>query len=241
MSKRKEAVVLAKAWAADPAHGYDQGSRNGPDYDCSSLLNNLWEAVGVPVMRNGATYTGNMKRAYLASGFVVADVDRYDLSIGAQLDPGDVLLNEEKHCAIYVGNGQIVQASINELGTVTGGQTGDQTGREIEVRRYYDYPWNCVLRLAHDKDAGSKPGSAKEEAKGGTYTVKPGESWWGIAQKCWGDGSLMYELAKLNGKSVNSVIHPGDVLQLSGNSATDERKKQLERDVAALGGRIIWE
>ena len=43
---------------------------------------------------------------------------------------------------------QLVQASINEYGTVTGGQTGDQTGREIYTRGYYNYPWDCVLRYS---------------------------------------------------------------------------------------------
>ena len=39
-----------------------------------------------------------------------------------------------------------MQASINEYSTTTGGQTGDQTGREIYTRGYYNYPWNTVLR-----------------------------------------------------------------------------------------------
>ena len=54
--------------------------------------------------------------------------------------------NHVHHTALYIGGGQLVQASINEYGTVTGGQTGDQTGREIYTRGYYNYPWDCVLR-----------------------------------------------------------------------------------------------
>ena len=59
---------------------------------------------------------------------------------------GDVLLNEKHHTAIYCGNGQIVHASLNEKGGIYGGKTGDQTGREICVRSYYDRPWDYVLR-----------------------------------------------------------------------------------------------
>ena len=64
---------------------------------------------------------------------------------------GDVLLNHVHHTAMYIGNGQLVQASINEKGTATGGQSGDQKqlwGQrgEINIRSYYNYPWNCVLR-----------------------------------------------------------------------------------------------
>lgn len=45
-----------------------------------------------------------------------------------------------------------------------------------------------------------------------TYTVKAGDSWWRIAQQQMGSGSKMYELAEANGKTISSVIHPGDVL-----------------------------
>jgi len=47
-----------------------------------------------------------------------------------------------------------------------------------------------------------------------TYTVKPGDSWWSIAEKELGDGSRYNELAKHNGKTAQSVIHPGDVIRL---------------------------
>ena len=46
-----------------------------------------------------------------------------------------------------------MQASINEYGTTTGGQTGDQTGREIYTRGYYNYPWDCVLRYTGAENA----------------------------------------------------------------------------------------
>lgn len=46
----------------------------------------------------------------------------------------------------------------------------------------------------------------------GTYTVKPGDSWWAIANA---HGMNMYTLASINGKSINSVIHPGEVLKLT--------------------------
>ncbi|QPC20966.1 LysM peptidoglycan-binding domain-containing protein [Lacticaseibacillus paracasei subsp. tolerans] len=48
-----------------------------------------------------------------------------------------------------------------------------------------------------------------------TYTVQSGDSWWWIAYKY---GMNMYNLASNNGKTINSVIHPGDVLRVSGAS-----------------------
>jgi hypothetical protein len=150
MGKIAEAVALARRMAADNTHGYDQAHRWGPDYDCSSLVITIWRDVGVPVA--GATYTGNMKAAFLKSGF--SDVTaQINLSSGYGLRAGDVLLNERSHAAMMVSERQLVQASINERGTVTGGQTGDQTGREINERNYYNYTpggWDCVLRYKED-------------------------------------------------------------------------------------------
>ena len=141
----EDAVEWAIGIANDDSHGYDQTNRWGPDYDCSSLVIQAWQNAGVPVKTQGASYTGNMYDAFIACGFI--DVtSQVDLSSGSGVIRGDVLLNIINHTAMSIGNGQIVQASINEHGETTGGQTGDQTGREIYTRSYYNYPWDKVLR-----------------------------------------------------------------------------------------------
>ena len=142
MSVINDAVKWAKDIAADNSHGYDQSSRWGPNYDCSSFLITAYKKAGLKLE---STYTGNMYSDFIQNGFrnVTGAVN---LSTGAGLEIGDVLLNHVKHTAMYIGNGQIVQASINEAGKTTGGQTGDQTGKEIYVRSYYNYPWDVVLR-----------------------------------------------------------------------------------------------
>lgn len=143
----EKAVTWALQIAQDPVHGYDQTRRWGPDYDCSSLMISAWQQAGVPVKTAGATYTGNMAPAFLRCGFedVTAEVN---LTTGAGLQRGDVLLNAQHHTAMSIGDGQIVHASINEAGRAIGGKTGDQTGREICVRSYYKYSkgWDKVLR-----------------------------------------------------------------------------------------------
>ncbi|MDD1401001.1 GH25 family lysozyme [Limosilactobacillus reuteri] len=60
------------------------------------------------------------------------------------------------------------------------------------------------------------------QAQAATYTVKPGDSWWAIANR---HGMNMYVLAQINGRSINSVIHPGDVLKLTSNT-TSHREVQ---------------
>ena len=69
-----------------------------------------------------------------------------NLPTGAGLVRGDVLLKPGSHTEMYISNSQLVGASQNEHGGVTGGQTGDQTGEEIHVHGYYNYPWQYVLR-----------------------------------------------------------------------------------------------
>lgn len=156
MSAAERATAQMEAWAGDPAHGYDQAKRWGPDYDCSSAVISAWELAGVPVKTNGATYTGNMRGVFLRCGFedVTASID---LATGAGLQRGDVLLNIRHHTAMYCGNGMEVEASINEDGTTTGGRPGDQTGREFLARPYRNYPWDCVLRYSQGGETPAKP------------------------------------------------------------------------------------
>lgn len=148
---RQETINKAVAWAVgiadDPGHGYDQANRWSPDFDCSSFVITAWQQAGVPVKTSGASYTGNMYYAFLNCGF--RDVtNSINLSTGANLQKGDVVLNTKHHTEMYIGNGKMVKASINELGGVTGGKTGDQTGREIYIGSYYkpSYGWDYVLR-----------------------------------------------------------------------------------------------
>lgn len=145
MSKVEKAAKFMEKIANDNSHGYDQLKRWGPDYDCSSLVITAYEQAGVKVKTAGATYTGNMYAAFIRCGFkdVTKDIS---LGVGASLKRGDVLLNTSHHTAMYIGNGKLAEAAINEKGGIYGGKTGDQTGQEIRIRSYYNYPWGCVLR-----------------------------------------------------------------------------------------------
>lgn len=157
MGKIETAAQWITDIANDNSHGYDQGNRWGnPDYDCSSLVISAWDYAGVPVIANGATYTEDMRPAFLASGFT--DVtSSVTLSTGSGLKRGDVLLNVKKHTVMYIGNGQVVTASSNEFGGITGGQKGDQTEKEIYVRSYYDGEWDYVLRYTGDDSGNITP------------------------------------------------------------------------------------
>ena len=143
--KIDKAVKWAVGIANDNNHGYDQINRWGKDYDCSSLVISAYQNAGVPVKTKGATYTGNMLNPFKQCGFkdITSKVNR---SNGSGLQKGDVLLHTNHHVAMYIGNGKLVEANINEKGCIYNGKTGDQTGHEIHVRSYYNHGWDYVLR-----------------------------------------------------------------------------------------------
>ena len=168
----QDAVNLIKTACTQWNLGYDQKNRldfrKGGETDCSALVILTCEQAGLLPRNNirksiGATYTGNMRANFQAGGWQVLS----NLPV-SQLQPGDVLLNDADHTAMYVGNGQLAQASIGEHGLVAGGASGDQTGGETLVRSYYDFPWSCVLRFhgtAQPATAAS-PAAAKPATPG---------------------------------------------------------------------------
>lgn len=71
---------------------------------------------------------------------------------------------------------------------------------------------------------GAKP---VKNTNTGSYLVKPGDSWWSIAAKY---GLSMYALASRNGKTIYTVIHPGDkLLTINGQTATATRAYTVKR------------
>ena len=139
----ESAVQWAVNIANDDSHGYDQANRDGGvDYDCSSLVSSAFRQAGFAIpIPSPATYT--MIDPFVAAGFTW----RTDIGNDASaLVRGDILLNIQNHVAIYIGEGRLVEACINEFGGIVGGQPGDQTGSEIRVGGFYSFPWNGVLR-----------------------------------------------------------------------------------------------
>ena len=146
----ESAVNWAMAIAADDTHGYHKGGWGDPDYDCAHFVISAFEQAGVQLKENGASYTGDLKQACLKCGFEV--VDGWDKTTTAGLERGDILLNEINHACLYIGGGQVVNASQDK----DGDKTGDTTGEEIRIQQFYQYKpggWDLALRYI-EPDSG---------------------------------------------------------------------------------------
>lgn len=149
MTVIESAVQWAIQTANDNSHGYSQQNRWGnPDYDCSSFVITAYEQAGLKVKEAGASYTGNMRGAFLACGF--EDVtSQVSISSGAGVQAGDVLLNYAAHTCLAIGGGKVANCRTDEGHP----QGGDQSGNEIRLQNYWNYPWNCVMRYKGSKTA----------------------------------------------------------------------------------------
>ncbi len=161
--------------------GYDQYNRedirNGGECDCSSLV--IWALKQAGFDTGSASYTGNMSSNLTARGWKRIPADL------SQAKPGDILLNDNYHTAAVISgsgwNAKIAQASIDERGRATGGQSGDQSGNETNVKNIYTYGrgWDCILRWTGGTTSGAS-GSGNKNTKiqldvdgmGGPATVR---------------------------------------------------------------------
>ena len=93
------------------------------------------------------------------------------------------------------------------------------TTRRVYAKMYYD---------KYSK-ATKVESAVKDESKYETYIVKDNDSWWSIASDKLGSGIKMEELAEFNGKDLNTVLHPNDVIKLPilKQNVTDHTKKDF--------------
>ena len=212
MSKVEQYTQQAVDIANNNKHGYSQYNRWGnPDYDCSSLVITVVQNAGIPVKTKGATYTGNMYRPFLNSGF--KDItSSINLKTGAGLKRGDILLTPNSHVEIFIGNNRNVGARISERGTIHG-KGGDQTGKEISTCSYYNKPWRYVLRY---------PESSSQQTPNNHITAMAKEV---IAGK-YGNGDARKEnIYRTVQNEVNNILNKRN---LKNNYVTEIAKEVLQ-------------
>lgn len=173
-SRVEKAVQWAIDIANDPTHGYSQGvenatdwrpysgSRESPDYDCSSLVYHAFNYAGFNIIANWHKNPKYMARYNGKQYSGDADTIWEDLSIDGgwkkfswsevadNLQRGDILCAPQRHVAIYIGNGQTVEA--RGVNNPRGGSyaTGDQGG-EIDFYDAYGRGWTEVYRYTGEE------------------------------------------------------------------------------------------
>lgn len=143
-------------WCDEANLGYDQSNRQdirpGGECDCSSLVIHALKEAGFDT--GSATYTGNLSAALTARGW-----KRLPPYPQTTPQPGDILLNDAHHVAVCTAPGMMSYASIDERGKISGGQSGDQTGRETRTVRSFGYlrGWDCILRYEGSEGGSQAP------------------------------------------------------------------------------------
>lgn len=150
MSKIEKTVAWAEQIAADDRHGYSQVHRNSPDYDCSSFVGTALAKAGFPISIYSTTR--NLGEQLENAGFVKS---------GKPWRRGDIHLAAGHHVTMSVDANRIVHASQSENGGIDG-QTGDQTGKEICVRSYYDLPYENTVHYRYAGADDEKPHQVME-------------------------------------------------------------------------------
>jgi hypothetical protein len=121
---------------------------------------------------------------------------------------GDVVW-KSGHVEMISAPGYLVGASINENGEVTGGITGDQTGKEIRVRSYYNYPWTTVLRYPGGSSGGFTPPtpiSANRYLTLEEMQINATYIYWYLTDRGWTINAIAGMLGNMQ---TESTINPG--------------------------------
>jgi hypothetical protein len=141
----QKGISFAEFIANDNGYGYDQDTRESGwqkyqsdpgctnqcgSFDCASFISAIVTEAGY-FSTNPEFDTETEGAALTGVGFkdITSSVN---LTTGADMQPGDILVNTQDHTAMYIGNDQVVQAADPTEG--------------IQVRSYYNYPWTNVYR-----------------------------------------------------------------------------------------------
>jgi hypothetical protein len=177
------------------------------------LLYSLADKAGYPVGSGSdkVRFTGTMLKDFEKAGFQILPFANVGIS---DLEIGDILLNLALHAEVYVGNGESVAATGSETGGFVG-ESGDQTGHEIEKHPVttFDKEWDYILRPP-----------SEDTDKGGDKEVPPmnyGQPQGNMYPQGWNNGysQSMYPQSTVPmGRSYNTGYPQGNLGQMNGYS-----------------------
>lgn len=110
--------------------------------DCSSIAAGIAWLAGYNVNIDGALWTGNLDVVMKRAGWRVFKNPKITDGV-----PGSMFLKKGHHVVTVISKTQWLSAESNEKGRATGGKDGDQTGREIVIRKPYNRSggWDFLL------------------------------------------------------------------------------------------------
>lgn len=115
------------------------------EIDCSVAAVICLVESGVPIDTKTNTWTGNLAAKAKATGMV-----RVHKFPGlSKVKQGGLLLTPGHHVVELLDHNECLSPEGNELGKTAGGKAGDQTGREVKIRKWYNRPggWDLYLEV----------------------------------------------------------------------------------------------
>lgn len=245
ITPNEKAALIGAYIARNDWHGYSQVHRN--DYtpnetvdfgdgvpvvlqremDCSKLVIICYQAQGIDT--GEATYTGDLYKLLDTGNFISVPVE--------QCRRGDILnTTKNHHAALYIGNGELVEAHHGDYAGGLDGIAGDQDGTEIRITDYYNDEWTACYRCVYV----NAKGWIKEDGRW-HYYKENGE----LLRNGWVQWrSIWYYMDQYGNAVKDKWIHDGDWYYFKSDKsmAKDEPvKHHLGWAWAGHDGKIIQE
>lgn len=176
---------------------YNSGKANGGTFknakgetDCSQLVAGCYIFAGLKISPD--CYTGNLKKALLATGKFKAYTDAAHLQSDAYAEIGAIYLNEGKHVVMALENGSKAGGTASESG---GGSTAAGTTVKVESARSRDKSLSGTYKVTATSGLNLRAGAGTGKKKilamphgasvqcYGYYTDVAGTKWLYVAYK----------------------------------------------------------
>ena len=192
---------------------YYGGEVSGPQYPwCCSFIWDGFRQTGLSQLFCGGAKTAfcpyvvsyaESHGQWVTGGYREGDILLYDWN-------GDGLADHIGYCVSWSGSsGRAVEGNTSDAVAIMTRSTSSVMG---------------AFRPAYSVEvsaAPEAPAQAAPEVTDGLYTVQPGDTLWGIAEKTMGDGSKYRELMALN-SLVSTLLYVGKKLKIPGQYEEDK-------------------
>lgn len=127
-------------------------------YESLKTTSSILDAASSFMIKFEAPYDQSTAAQKKRAGYAQVYYDRY---VKGNSNAGTSTLNVPTYA--NSATVKLGYASIDEYGNVSGGEAGDQTGKEVKVNDWYDHPWTKVYRCI-DENIANKIATAMEQA-----------------------------------------------------------------------------